>query len=207
MKTILSTLLVSAVVVLVAGLGFVYSGIYDVSAKDPHWPISNWLMNTTMHASVERHATEVVVPEFSDDMKRAGANDFEAMCVSCHGSPAQKPGAIGQGLNPPAAKLTHSAEHLSAAELYWITKNGIKMTGMPAWGASHGDKELWPVVAFMTTLPALDEASYRAYLESASGAGHHGTHHELPATKPAQVDAGNEAKEESQEHDHSSHEH
>ena len=161
MKTIFSTLLVSAVAVLVAGLTFVYSGIYDVSAKDPHWPISNWLMKTTMHASVERRAGNVVVPEVTDEMKRAGVNDFEAMCASCHGSPIKDPGAMVQGLNPAAPRLSHSAEHLSAAELYWITKNGIKMTGMPAWGASHGDAELWPVVAFMTALPGLDEPSYR----------------------------------------------
>lgn len=207
MKTILSTLVVSAVLALLAGIGFAYSGIYNVGATDPHWPISNWLMKTTMHASVERRAAKVDVPDFTDEMKRAGANDFEAMCVSCHGSPAKGPGAMGQGLNPKAPELSHSAEHLSAGELYWITKNGIKMTGMPAWGASHLDADLWPVVAFMTELPELDKAAYAAYLEAASGAGHHGSHHEAPVSESVAEDADEESSNEQPEHDHSSHEH
>lgn len=204
MKTILSTLIVGAVVALITGVGFAYSGIYNVGATDPHWPISNWFMKTTMQASVERRATVVVVPDLTDEMKRAGANDFEAMCVSCHGSPAQRPGAMGHGLNPKAPELSHTAEHLSVAELYWITKNGIKMTGMPAWGASHTDAELWPVVAFMTELPKLDKASYEAYLGAAAGAGHHGSHHQAPDPEHEHSAA---QSEEQPEHDHSSHEH
>jgi hypothetical protein len=47
------------------------------------------------------------------------------------------------------------------------------MTGMPAWGATHDDSAIWPVVAFMTRLPALDETAYEAMLQSASGHGHH----------------------------------
>lgn len=206
MKTILSTLLVGAVVSLIGGLGFAYSGLYDVGATSPHWPVSNWLMKTTMHASVERRASEIVAPDFSEEMKRAGANDFEAMCVSCHGSPGQKPGAMGRGLNPKAPNLALSAKHLTASELYWITKNGIKMTGMPSWSASHTDAELWPVVAFMTELPNLDEAGYAAYLEQASGAGHHQTPHEDVAEE-VEEERDHPPAVEKPAHDHSKHEH
>jgi mono/diheme cytochrome c family protein len=204
MKSILSTLLVGTVVALIGGVGFAYSGLYDVSATSPHWPVSNWLMKTTMHASVERRAGEIVVPELNDAMKQAGANDFETMCVSCHGSPQRGPNAMGQGLNPKALDLTQSAKHLMASELYWITKNGIKMTGMPAWSASHTDAELWPVVAFMIELPNLDAAGYARYLERASGAGHHASPHEA---KEVDEKRGHPAPVEKPVHDHSKHEH
>ena len=62
---------------------------------------------------------------------------------------------------------------MNPAELFWVTKHGIKMTGMPAWGATHDDEALWPVVALMTELPHLDAARYRALLASAGDMGHH----------------------------------
>jgi len=80
---------------------------------------------------------------------------------------------MGQGLNPSAPDLADSAAHLSPAELFWVTKHGIKMTGMPAWGVTHDDDALWPVVALLARLPELDADSYQALLASAEGVGHH----------------------------------
>ena len=171
---IISTLVIVVVIAVIIAVGFVYSGLYDVSASSPHAGLANWLMSTTMEASVERRAREIDVPELDDEaLQLAGINDFDAMCAGCHGAPGQDPEAIGQGLNPPAPDLQESAAHRTPAELFWITKHGIKMTGMPAWGASHDDEALWPVVAFITALPKLDADSYQSMLASAEGEGHH----------------------------------
>ena len=80
---------------------------------------------------------------------------------------------MGQGLNPSAPDLAKEVAELTPAELFWITKNGIKMTGMPAWGVTHDDNSIWPVVAFMRKLPGLDEAEYEQMLNAAAGQGHH----------------------------------
>lgn len=173
MKTLL-TLLIVAVILILGGIGFAYSGLYNVSASAPHSGFVSWLLSTTSHASIERHAKEINVPDLSNDaLARAGVNDFDAMCAGRHGAPGQTAAAMGQGLNPPAPDLTESASHMTPAELFWVTKHGIKMTGMPAWGASHDDEALWPVVAFMTRLPNLDADAYRAFKASAEGMGHH----------------------------------
>lgn len=175
MRTLL-TLLIGAVVVIVGAIGFAYSGLYDVAALSPHSGPVAWLLSTTSHASIERRAREVVVPDLSGPaLVRAGVNDYEAMCVGCHGAPGTRPDAMGQGLNPSPPDLAESAEHMSPAELFWVTRNGIRMTGMPAWGETHDDAEIWPVVALMTRLPELDPAAYRSLLASAAGSGHHGT--------------------------------
>ena len=171
---ILTTLIVAAVLVAIGGIGFAYSGLYDVSASSPHSGVVNWLLSTTSHASIERYAQDVQVPDLgADDLARAGVNDFDAMCADCHGAPGQAPAAMGQGLNPPAPDLTESAAHMTLAELFWVTKHGIKMTGMPAWGATHDDAAIWPVVAFMTRLPDMDADAYQAFRQSAVGMGHH----------------------------------
>ena len=163
-----------AVMGVFGAIGFAYSGLYDVSASSPHSGFVNWLLTATSRASVARRAGGIDVPDLDDEALRiAGVNDYAAMCAGCHGAPGQEPEAAGLGLNPPPPDLAESAVRMTPAELFWVTKNGIKMTGMPAWGVTHDDASIWPVVAFVTALPSLDEGGYRALLDSAKGAGHH----------------------------------
>ncbi len=229
MKTFTRVLLV-AVIGVIAIVGFVYSGIYDVSASSSHSSIVGWVLSTTSHASVRRQAKDIEVPDLKDEgLALAGVNDFNGMCAGCHGAPGQTAEAMGQGLNPPPPDLAESAVEMTPAELFWVTKHGIKMTGMPAWGATHDDDAIWPVVAFMTRLPNLDAARYQRLLASAAGQGHHGSD---SAGAEHSHDEGNEAAgdashdhaeshdeehgesvepetvpEATEEHDHSTHEH
>ena len=197
MKT-LKTLTIAVAIGLLAIIGFVYSGIYDVSAGSSHSGITDWLLSTTSHASIERQAKAIEVPDLNDDaLALAGVNDFNEMCAGCHGAPGREPGAMGQGLNPSPPDLAEAALEMSPAELFWVTKHGIKMTGMPAWAVTHDDDAIWPVVAFLMKLPELDAAQYEDQLAHAKGMGHHaddsGQSEDLP--------------KETEVHDHSTHEH
>ncbi len=197
MKTLITTTIAIAIGV-IAVVGFAYSGIYDVSAGSSHSSIVNWLLSTTSHASIERQAKGIEVPNLSDDvLARAGVNDFNSMCAGCHGAPGQDPEAMGQGLSPPPPDLAESASKMSPAELFWVTKNGIKMTGMPAWGVTHQDDAIWPVVAFITRLPELNATQYEELLANAKGMGHHIDDTEQQDDAPG----------EKEKHDHGSHEH
>ncbi|MEX2122959.1 MAG: cytochrome c [Woeseia sp.] len=218
MKTIVMTLLLAALLSVAGAMAFVYAGIYDVSASTPHGAVSSWVMKTTMHSSVARRASQIEVPDLSDELLMlAGVNDFEEMCVQCHGAPGKKPAAVGQGLNPPAPDLAESANEMTAAELFWITKHGIRMTGMPSWGKTHEDAALWPVVALMVALPELDAAAYDRLLTRAEGMGHHASEaaenaHEHGAGDDNHAPHDNSESADSQEseeaeHDHASHEH
>jgi hypothetical protein len=68
-------------------------------------------------------------------------------------------GDIANGLYPKPADLKDSARLYTPAELFWIVKNGIKMSGMPSW-SGHSDEELWGTVAFIEKLPTMNEADY-----------------------------------------------
>jgi len=174
MTKLVVTILILMIAALAGAAGFVYSGIYDVGADVPHGNLVGRLLSTTSRVSVQRRAADIDVPELSDDtLKLAGANDFKAMCAGCHGAPGQEPQALGRGLNPAPPDLAESATRMTPAELFWVTKHGIRMTGMPAWGATHDDDALWPVVAFMMALPQLDAGGYKTLLEKADGIGHH----------------------------------
>lgn len=213
MKTIFLAIVVLVFLLVGAGVVLMYSGVYDVSASTPHSALSNWAMRTTMESSMQRRAKDIDVPDLSDPtLKLAGINDFEAMCVGCHGAPGKARGPVGQGINPPAPDLKQIARQRTAAELFWATRNGIKMTAMPAWSATHDDASLWPVVAFMTLLPDLDASGYASLLTQAAGQGHHRgdagdhAHDDGSASRDDEEDAA-VTSDESPEHDHSTHEH
>ena len=173
MTKLVVTILILLVIALAGSAGFVFSGIYDVGADVPHSNVVGRLLSATSRASVQRRAADIEVPEFSDDLKLAGANDFKAMCAGCHGAPGQEPQALGRGLNPAPPDLAESAARMTPAELFWVPTPGLRLTGMPAWGATHDDAALWQVVAFMTALPELSADDYQAMLAKAVGIGHH----------------------------------
>ena len=50
---------------------------------------------------------------------------------------------------------------------FWVIKHGVKMTGMPAWGASHDDDVIWSLVAFLNKLPQLSPQQYKEIVEKA----------------------------------------
>lgn len=160
---IIRTLLVAAVLLIAASLAFIYSGLYNIAASDPHSALIRWALETTRKQSVDRRADGIEVPADLADMWRieSGARSYAAMCQICHLGPGVKPSPMHAGLNPQPPLLARSASHHSDESLFWIIKHGIKMTGMPAWGATHSDEELWDIVAFLNTLPDLSTQQYK----------------------------------------------
>jgi len=172
MKNFISTLIILLLLGIAGGVSFAYSGIFNVATswEDPG-PV-RWLLVTTRESSIKSHAKTISAPELgSREQIEDGYRGFRDMCVICHTLPGQKASPVAQGLNPEPPDLADEADHMSAAELFWVTKNGIRMTGMPAWGPTHDDQELWDVIAFIKAMPELSEADYRS-LEQLSAQGH-----------------------------------
>ncbi len=158
MKKLKIALVVVACLIVVAagGIGFLYSGLYNVSAIPPDDPVTTWVASTTMDHSVARHARGIKPPPLSGaGLIAEGQGLYADDCASCHGDATAPPSGVGKGLRPSPPLLRESAKDWTPAELYWIVKNGIRMTGMPAWGVSYSDQDLWRVVAYTATLPDL----------------------------------------------------
>ena len=149
------------VTVVVAGLAFIYSGVYNVAATDAHNPAVRWALHTTMHRSINARGENIQVPAAFDEAQvRRGSRKFDEICVTCHGGPGVSSSAIGAGLRPDPPDLSEKVQQWSRAELFWIVKNGIKMTGMPGLGPTHSDEDLWAIVAFLDRLPVLSPEEY-----------------------------------------------
>ena len=174
MRTALASLLIAALLLLGAGAA-IYAGIYDIAATAPHWRFSAWLLETARTRSIKAQAAAIQTPPGLDDPAKVilGVAHYAAHCAVCHGAPGVPKGDIGQGLYPPPPDLAKTARLYTPAELFWIVKHGIKMTGMPA-RSDHSDEELWATVAFVEKLPGMSEQDYaRLVMASMAHGGHH----------------------------------
>ena len=198
--TIMATIVISCGVLALGGLAFIYSGVFDVAATSRHWSLTEWILETARTRSVKARAADIKVPPNFDDPAKLpmGVEHFAAHCAICHGGPGVPKGDIGNGLNPPAPDLAHVSTHYNEAELFWIIKNGIKMTGMPAW-ADHDDQEIWATVAFLKKLPGMTPEEYGKLVMAAMA---HGGQHPH-GNDPAGADAhGHKGTGPAQQHDH-----
>src|SRR5437868_12201224 len=111
--------------------------------------------------SVHRHATGVQsAPGFTPAAVVAGFCAYETHCVACHGAPAVARERWVSGMEPAPPYLLDAAQKWRARELFWIAKNGIKMTGMPSWRNAMSDREIWDVVAFLEAMGQMNSQDY-----------------------------------------------
>lgn len=179
MKTILATLLSSAALAALAVAGFIYSGVSNVAANEPHWGVTTWVLETARIRSIRAHAAGIVTPAgYDEPAKVVGAvGHFSEHCAVCHGGPGTRRGAIAEGMYPEPPNLTNVASRYSQGELFWILKNGIKMSAMPSM-ASDGDDMLWATVALLEKLPGMSDEDYNdLWMQSQVEGGHGGMDH------------------------------
>jgi mono/diheme cytochrome c family protein len=87
---------------------------------------------------------------------------FADHCASCHANNGSGDTAMGRGLYPRAPDMRKAdTQSLTDGELYWIIHNGIRLSGMPAWGDPDHDDDSWKLVVFIRHLPSMtpDEES------------------------------------------------
>jgi mono/diheme cytochrome c family protein len=155
-RTIGRLLLLPALGALCAGIALT-AGLVDFSASTPPGPLEQRLATFALNRSIQRHAPKVANPlARSPATVAAGLALFRTHCVACHGAPGVDPTEAGASLNPPALGLTLArVQARSDGELKWIVSNGIRMTGMPAFGGSRSEEEVWQLVAALRRLPHL----------------------------------------------------
>lgn len=160
MKILLSVVLTLVAVFLIFII-FIYCGLFNVSAMNEDSGLMKWVFNTTKKKSIEQRIKNISVPYLNDSlMINEGFEHYDEMCASCHGAPGMEQTELSKGLNPRAPYLPKIAKYIDPAKLFWVTKNGIRMTGMPAWGKTHSDDKIWAIVAFVKKLPGMAKYDY-----------------------------------------------
>lgn len=167
LRTAIAAAIGTLAVISVVGALVLLSGMVDVSAFPVRVTWIDGALSVASRRSVDHHAGGEVKVAPAADSILMGASHYGEMCVTCHGAPGVDPDEIGEGLNPRPPKLDRAAKAWSEAQLFWIVKHGVRMTGMPGFGGTHTDEQVADIVAFVRLLPTMSPARYRQLTDSA----------------------------------------
>jgi mono/diheme cytochrome c family protein len=175
-----------AIIGAIAAGVFFFGGYYNVAATEPDLGVVHWALTQVRAASIDRHAKDNPPAGYDDPAKiQEGARQYSVIgCVNCHGVPMapESPATwakFSEGLHPDPPGLKELANAVTPAQLFWVIKNGINMTGMPSFAGAAKDEDLWSIVAFVKKLPIISEADYKSWTATPSA----------PAPSPTPVPA------------------
>ena len=149
----------------IGAAAFFFGGFYSVAATAHDPAVVDWALVQVRQASIARHAKGAAPPPEQADTVQKGARAYASRgCVNCHGGPGVDWAKWSEGLQPDPPDLKELADKRERGELFWVLKNGIKMTAMPSFGATGAsDDELWTIVAFLKKLPAITAEEYKSW--------------------------------------------
>jgi hypothetical protein len=141
-----------AIVGAIAAGYYFFAGYYDVGAAAQPPAVVDWALANVRAASIARHATDQPPPALDDP-------------ATIQSGPGVHWEKFSEGMRPWPADLKDIATQRSAAEIFWVVKNGVGMTGMPGFG-SEGvpDQEIWTIAAFVKKLPLVSEGDYKGWI-------------------------------------------
>ncbi len=150
-------------------LGLIAGGVVTVwllaqrgfSARDQPTAAETFVARRLRHLAVPRQALRQQNPVSATPavLTQARAH-FADHCALCHANDGSGQTKIGQNLYPKAPDMRQSdTQSLSDGELFYIIHNGIRFTGMPAWGSGvpEEDVESWKLVHFIRHLPEIGQ--------------------------------------------------
>jgi mono/diheme cytochrome c family protein len=157
-KAVLWVLLGVVVVAIASGVLLMRRG---VSARKEPSAMETTVARALRHMAIPKIDREgenpwatVVTPEILKDARE----HFADHCSQCHANDGSGKTEMGQYLYPRAPDMRLPAtQNLTDGELYYIIRNGVPLTGMPAWGEPNTDQDddSWQLVLFIRHLPNL----------------------------------------------------
>jgi len=153
------TLTIAAALISVYAL--LHSGMIPANADAQPGGLELWMAGTSLDATLDRYAPKEQNPvALTDQNLLEGVRLFGENCAVCHGSAkgAKSPSPIAKGEYPrPPQLATDGVEDDPEGYSFWKIKHGIRLTGMPSFGYTLKDEQIWTLALFlkhMDKLPA-----------------------------------------------------
>jgi mono/diheme cytochrome c family protein len=127
--------------------------------------LERWAAKTSLHAALAREAPTTPNPVALNDANLiAGIKIYGDNCVVCHGAADAHPTKIAAGLyQRPPQLAKDGVEDDPEGVTYWKVAHGIRLTGMPAFGKTLSQTQIWQVTLFLKHMDALPAAAERAW--------------------------------------------
>ena len=127
-----------------------YFGLYPIGADNPPSALERRLAMRAMDEYADKHKPDAQNPTpITSANLIDGAKEYEEHCAFCHGGAKAKISPMRDKFNPPVPQLVNRVPHDPDNWLFWVTKHGVRMTGMPTWDGVMSDEEIWKIVAFI----------------------------------------------------------
>ena len=155
MKCALITLSVVSALVIAGALLAISQ--FSLGAMTDPASMETYLAIRARHIFVRRGSREAIpaAPMNLQASIEEGDKLYGTECAACHGLDGHNPTDAGRWMYPRAADLTsHEVQQYSDRELFWIVKNGIRLSGMPAFGKVETVENIWNLVHYVRTLLA-----------------------------------------------------
>src|SRR5260221_4967978 len=147
-------------------------GLYPIGADNPPSGLERALASREMDVHADKHKPEMENPtQITAATLTEGAKEYEGHCAFCHGGAKAKISPMRDKFNPPVPQLVNQIPHDPDNWLFWITKHGVRMTGMPAWDGVISDEEMWKIIAFIKHSDKLPPEAAAAWQKLASTPG------------------------------------
>jgi len=150
------------VLVLLAGIIAAATSLFTLSALSEPGRTETFVATRAKHFLVRRSSREGIppTPAAQEASAKEGERLFGTECGACHGNSGHNPTDAGRWMYPRAADLTsRDSQSYSDQELFWIIKNGIRLSGMPAFGKVESDDHIWDLVLYVRALPKVQAQS------------------------------------------------
>lgn len=181
-KAILWILLATIAAAAVYGTVLIRHGF---STKDRPSSLETALARTARNLAIPSQAKRDTnpYPANSENLSE-GREHFADHCATCHANDGSGDTEIGRNLYPkPTDMRLAETQNLSDGELFFIISNGVRLTGMPGWGESHGPEDTWKLVLFIRHLPQLsaeEKKDMERFNPKSADDNEEGHHHHVP---------------------------
>jgi mono/diheme cytochrome c family protein len=149
------------IVIVVGGYVFIAAGGVSMDTAAPPFPLEKAIARLALHASYGRAADQKSPLPPDDATLLAGARVYKDMCAVCHSTPGQPHTPIAKGMFPDPPELFDPHEMVTddpEGIIYWTVTHGIRLSGMPAFGATLSDTDRWRVTLLVAHADKLSPA-------------------------------------------------
>jgi len=148
-----------AVIIIVVVLGALAYWITtaDISAVNSPGRIESSIANGLREWYIGRGAKRVPAPTVANNAENISQGEalYSMSCAQCHGMDARKPMPMGEWMYPRVPNLSSAdTQEMSDKEIFWVIKNGIRLSGMPGFAKLSTDPEIWQMTYYVRSLGA-----------------------------------------------------
>lgn len=145
---------------LLAGWIFLKYGAGGFSARNKPGRLERAIAHLALDIAVPRGAVRRTnpAPDSPGTLAQARAH-WADHCAVCHANDGSGDTKMGRGMYPPPPDMREKdTQQKSDGALFYIIENGIRLSGMPAWGGEGDGSDSWKLVRFIRHLPNLTAA-------------------------------------------------